>query len=184
MAIEYRIYGSETAGGPVDFTAPIATSTTTSASIDPRGPGIWSFVVRAFDPTTGLEDSGVTPARIEIAADGSDVTGRPSSPVGFVAKATSASSAVLRWASADDYPGAPTSFRIWVAAGPIDFSTPPTAIVQARPGRLQYSLKVTAPGSSLWYFAIRGKNARGESDPGTALVATPTVPLPVDSLTA
>src|SRR5205085_892840 len=58
MALVYRVYSNGGTGGPVDFTSPVATTGGLTSTVGPLAPSTdTTFVVRAFDPATGLEEA-------------------------------------------------------------------------------------------------------------------------------
>src|SRR6266478_5218794 len=82
MTIMYRVYSNRGTGGPVDYTAPIASTAGLTFTTDPLSSSSDNtFVVRTFDTATNLED-GNTEARVRvvIGADDRDLSALPREP--------------------------------------------------------------------------------------------------------
>jgi hypothetical protein len=99
--MNYNIYMGDHAGGPVDYSAPVATATdadrawTTPAL--PRGSAT-RIGVRSVDPATGLEESNVDcVVTVRIDADGNDVSLRPTSPLGLAAAPMGIGGLLVSW---------------------------------------------------------------------------------------
>lgn len=190
--IEYRIYRNDGAGGPVDYSAPIATVSALGYRADPIPPGSdVTFAVRARDAATGLEERNTdATARIATDAAGADRTHRPASPVGLTVRATAGGRAKVEWfqPGAARKEEAPTEFRVYLAAepGPIDFAAPPSA---TRPGwdNQPFSAEVEGLADGSGYLvAVRAANASGDDGNSAAatVVGSTRGPLPVENLSA
>src|SRR5882757_4436380 len=82
MTIIYRVYSNGGMSGPIDYLTPVAT---TGALTYVSGPmpvaSDTTFVVRAFDTLTNLEEANTdVRVRIVIGADGQDISGLPRAP--------------------------------------------------------------------------------------------------------
>ncbi|MBU6430279.1 MAG: hypothetical protein KGR26_14790, partial [Cyanobacteria bacterium REEB65] len=108
-------------------------------------PGTWEFGVRAFDPTTGLEEANVDAAvTIVIGSDGSDQTGLPSAPVGLLAVGQPGASVRLHWTVATSG-NPPTGFHVYLGVGSPSYASP-VATVAATSGSLSPSYSVLLTG--------------------------------------
>lgn len=184
--IQYRIYRNDGAGGPIDFTTPLTMTPSLTYQTTPLAPGDWSFVVRAVDDQTNLEDQGVTSrVRLIVGPTGQNLTGRPLAPPSFVARFRSPSQILVRWYGLDRTPPYPTSFGIWISStGSVDFTTSPTRTVPAAQGIGHYSVLVPAPGAGPWTVGLAAINAVGQDGQNlTATVAAVAIPPAVDNLT-
>ena len=66
MGISYNVYANDGQGGYVNYDTPIATVNSPSYVVDSLGfPGDYTFAVRAFDTTSGIEEAN-TDARVRI----------------------------------------------------------------------------------------------------------------------
>ena len=117
MTINYQIYSNGGSGGAVDYSTPVATTSALSAVLDRSSPSSDNtFVVRALDTTSGLEEANTTVSvRIVIGADGSDVTALPASPHAVALAAVGAGSCRVSWAYVPvaGY-GTPTGFNVYL----------------------------------------------------------------------
>ncbi len=174
MAIVYRIYSNRGSGGPVDYSAPIASTNSLTWVTGPVGPSAdTTFVVRAFDPVTGLEESN-TEARLRVAfgPDGTDITGRPNPPHALSVSPTIGGGCRVAWAYAPAEPGGvPTGFHVYLTPGNTVDSTSQAGAVPYTPGKVGYSLILPGPYTlSTYTAAVCSFNASGD---GVVLVAAP-----------
>lgn len=189
MAIEYRVYGNGGAGGPVDYSAPLAAVSALTWASPPLAAGeSWTFAVRAYDTTSALEESNVD-ARASLLLDAAlaDVTGRPNAPTGLTARAAAAGSIVATWSyNPGGQGGAPTGFRAYAGSPTVSYGAP-IATIPYSDGTRSFSATVAGfAGGSTVAVAVRAYNAAGEEPNATTAtaVADATGPLPVESLTA
>lgn len=184
---QFHVYRNDGAGGPVDYSAPVATVAALSyAAAVPADGSDTTYAVRAFDPATGYEEDNTdATARLILDGSGNDVSGRPVPP-DHVAARPAMGGLVVSWGYAPGTVNPPTGFKVWVATpGPVDYSGSPHATVGYVAGRTVYTLSVTGltPGAT-YAVAVRATNAAGD-DPGTASASAPAPgpgPSPVDSL--
>src|SRR4051794_27957993 len=111
MPISYRIYSNHGTGGPVDYSAPVATTTASTYSIGSLGVSTDNtFVVRAHDAGTGLEQAGSeAQARVVVGAAGADLSGLPNAPHSLGLSPDAGGGARVSWAYAPGDPwGTPT----------------------------------------------------------------------------
>lgn len=178
MALEYRVYANDGAGGPVDYTTPVATtsSLTYVGSALPLSSDT-TFAVRTRDTVSGLEDLN-TDARVQIVvnAAGADVTNRPNAPRGLTARLLAAGSIRVEWL----YPpagqlGAPTSFKVWATLGAsVNYAASPSTTVTYDPGRQLYSATLTGlTGGSAYSVGVRATNASGDETNTASVAITP-----------
>jgi hypothetical protein len=161
MSIQYHIYAGDSAGGPVDYTAPIATVSGTTY-VDAR-------------------------ARIVTDAGGVDVTGRPNPPTGLTARATAGGTAALAWTyNPLGQPSAPTGFHVYRGVGAVDYTTP-VATVAYSPGLRSYRATISGLTHGTDYLiGVRAYNAAAEEPNAVTVGVTgdTTGPDAVDDLGA
>jgi hypothetical protein len=189
MSISYHVYSGDTSGGPVDYSAPVATvSTLTWDTPALAANTVVTYAVRAFDTVSGLEEQNVD-ARVTIRVDAAqaDVTGLPNAPTGLTATPGAGATARVAWQyHPGGQGGAPTGFRVYAGTPTPDYGTI-AATVPYSAGRSAYL--ATLPGltnGSVYQVAARAYNAIGtESNAVVAsFTADGTGPDPVDGLTA
>lgn len=184
MAVSYNVYRNDGTGGPVDYSTPVATATSPAATLDPPGPGDWTYAVRAFDPATGLEERNVAArARLVVGPAGEDLSAQPRPVAIASASFRSPSSLLLRWHYPDlaAPPAARFSVRVAAGGGPVDPASTPVATVATIPGRGDYLATVAAPGPGPWSASLVAESASGVGSAPLALaVATPAPIRPVD----
>ena len=98
--IRYHVYAGDTAGGPIDYSAPVATVDGTTWTGPAVAPGsARRFGVRAFDAATGLEERNLD-AAVTVARDATGVdTGRlPPAPGVLMATPVAGGKVRLDWA--------------------------------------------------------------------------------------
>lgn len=81
-SILYRVYWNSGTGGPVDFSTPLATVSSSNFQVGSlAAPSDCTFVIRSYDPITALEDAN-SDARLRVVIDetGRDVTSIPDVP--------------------------------------------------------------------------------------------------------
>ncbi len=165
MTINYQIYSNGGSGGAVDYSTPVATTSALSAVLGPLAPSSDNtFVVRALDTTSGLEEANTTVSvRIVIGADGSDVTALPASPHAVALAAVGAGSCRVSWAYVPvaGY-GTPTGFNVYLAPSSAAAPVPPTATVAYQSGCVGYSVLLAGPFAAGSYLAtVTAYNATG-----------------------
>lgn len=187
MAIQYRIYKSPDAGGPVDYSSVVATvtsGTTWATSPIPTGSDV-TYAVRAFDTVTGLEERNVTATfRQRTGGSGQDLSAVPNAALAVAGVATGTTSAQVAWVFE---PGAgttpPTGFKVYASATAFT-STPPSgltpkATVAYVRGRRHYTASATglSPGTT-YHVAVVPYNAAGDCpDYPVAKATTPAAAL-------
>ena len=184
MAIHYNIYVNDSADGPVDYSTPIASgvtalfwdSGTLAVSTDT------TFAVRAFDTVTGYEEQGVQ-ARVRVVLDaaGSDITDRPSKPVGLTVVPMAGGTARVHWLYPPGLPGLPpTGFHVYLNA--VLVATVPPNLNTFNP----YSASLSGLADGVTYtVTVSAFNAVADGPLATALVTgMASGPDPVINLTA
>jgi hypothetical protein len=188
VTVEYHVYSNDHAGGPVNYQTPIATVATTSFVTPPLAAvSDTTFAVRAFDPSSGLEEANVD-ARVRILLDSqaNDITGRPAQVLGLSARPRGGGAIVVRWLPNPSVgAGKPAGYHVYFGT-PIPAYAAPAATV-ADTGRRDYS--ATIPGladGSCYQFVVRAYNAFGEEQNTNAISAVASVqgPNAVDGLSA
>lgn len=182
----YRVYANAGDGGPIDYSAPVATVDGLQWTTPPlTAPGEWRFGVRAFGSESGLEESNVDAAvLIVVDANGADVTNRPAPPFGLRLRGEAGGRVVAEWS----HPGgtrenAPTGFNVYVGPGVPDYSEPAaTTPGKALHGAFSAVLDGLADGE--WAVAVRAFNATAEEDNAdfVTVIVDGTPPDPVDDL--
>jgi hypothetical protein len=165
MTTAYRIYSNDGAGGPVDFSAPVASTAALSYVAGPLGaPTDTTFVVHAYDPDTGLEEANTEASvRLVVAADGTDVSGLPNPPHALTLSPAFGGGGRVGWAyaPAGAY-GLPAGFNVYLTEGPAVDYTSPAVTVPYSPGVIGYSCVLPGPFTPSAYTAgVRSYNATG-----------------------
>lgn len=189
--ISYNIYRNDGAGGPIDYSVPVATTAATSwtAPDPPACPGDWKFGVRAFRTDDALEEQNLdAAAALVLDASGLDVTRRPTPPNGLRALPRPGGAIRVEWGwPLLNRARLPTGFRIYVGdGGPTDYTTP-RASAPFVLGQGSYSVELTGLDSGATYsLGVRAFNDSGEETNTTTVLATSDAagPQGVDSLTA
>ena len=187
MAIAYNVYSNDGAGGPVNYSTPIATTTAlTYVTTALMAGSNTTFAVRAFDASTNLEEANIdASATIILDANGNDVSARPNAPHALVLLPTSAGSCLVSWAfNAVAQAGVPVGFQIFLTEGTsVDYSSP-AGVVPYIPGQVGYTYQLPGPYSVSTYTAsVRSYNATtsdGNTITVTATIGLPTVPYTMD----
>lgn len=183
----YNVYKNDGAGGPVDYTTIVAT--TSSNTYSPAAlatPSDNTFAIRAVK--SSLEDLNQDVfVRIIIDSSGADITGRPSSPGLVTARPGSSGTAIITWVHNHRLGGKPTGFKIWVSSGSISYGSTPTTTTPFVDGQLVYLVAVSGLSDGVTYnVAVRATNATAD-DPNTTtatVVGDAVGPPTVDSFTA
>jgi hypothetical protein len=165
MPIIYRIYSNHGTGGPVDYSTPVATTAGITYVTDPLPPASDStFVVRAFDTITNLEEAN-TEARVQVVvgADGQDLSDLPKAPHALSISPTFGGGCRVSWAFAPaGTNGLPVGFYVYLTKGQIAVDSTPTATVPFVAGRIGYSYTLPGPFSPATYSAsVRSFNNVG-----------------------
>lgn len=190
MAVEYRLYRNNGAGGPVDYTTVISTSS--SLTFNTPAMAISSdnlFAVRARETTTSIEEDNVDQVvRIVVDGAGNNVTARPNAPTGVTATRKGSGGVRVAWVySPAGEGGPPTEFRVWITAGStVNYAAAPAATVAAN-GSRWYSVDLTGLTNGQAYaVGVRSANAIGVelNTTATATFTASTVgPAAVQNLT-
>ncbi|WP_165072135.1 fibronectin type III domain-containing protein [Paludisphaera rhizosphaerae] len=170
MAVTYNVYGNDGAGGPVDYSTPVATvSATTWSTSALAAPGLHRFAVRAVD---GEEESNVDAvAAIPLSAAGVDLSGLPSAPIQLAAAPAGGGTIRVAWRPASTGPFA-TSYRVYVGTGGTPSYTTPVATVSPRGSGLQAATLTGLTAGTAYAVAVRAANAAGEESNTTIVEAT------------
>lgn len=189
MPINYRIYSNHGTGGPVDFSAPLGVTSGLNYTTGPVGaPSDTTYVVRAFDPGTGLEEANTEArVRVVISRDGNDFGPPPGPPHAVTVSALPGGGCRVGWAYAPaDGSGVPDGFRVYVTPPASTDPPPPAAAVAYAPGRVGYAVTLPAPPAPAEYVATVGAfNRAGESPCAvrpTASLGAPTAPFDMDPI--
>jgi hypothetical protein len=184
MAIAYRIYSNGGTGGPVDFSAPVATTADLGFVTQALAPSTDStFAVRAYDTDTGLEEANTAAqARVVLDGQGQDVTRRPNAPHAVCLAPSAGGGFRVSWAfRPDPRCGVPDGFKVSLARGATATGAAAVATIGYVPGQAGYSCVLPGPIALATYTAVvESYNAVG-TDGGTA-TATAAVGLPAAPL--
>jgi hypothetical protein len=172
-ALIYQIYGNAGSGGPVDTSVSIGTSATLSWTSPVLAyPSDWTFLVRSYDPTTGLEEQNVACLhRLVLDAAGNDITGRPNPPTGLTALLGANGTLRLRWVylTAGQL-GIPLGFRVYVGTPTPNLSAPYVTVAYFG-GQPVFFASISGLSEGVGYQAlVKAYNAVAE-DGGGALVS-------------
>ena len=175
MAIFYHVYANDGQGGEVDYATPVAA---TAALTFPVGslvaPSDYTFAVRAFDATSGIEEAN-TDARVRVLIDpaGNEVTARPNAVNGLSARRTSGGTCWVSWGyDPTGQGGPPSQFAITLTPGPAS----PAATVDYLPGVAGYGCTLSGLASPNSYtIAVQAIGA-------SSLLASVTSSVAIDYL--
>lgn len=175
MAIVYRIYKGDAAGGPVDYATIVATVTGLShvAAALPLS-STTRFAVRAYDNVTGIEhDSVDAEVAITVNSAGGDASDTPG-PVRFLrARATANASIVVEWShDGPDDATAPAGFRVYAGAPTVSYASPLATVTYWGRGRAYRATLSGLTGGSTYQIAVRPYNAAGEQTTSPIVTAT------------
>lgn len=190
MSIVYDVYSGDHAGGPIDYSTPVAsglTALTYATAALPLNSQTW-FGVRKRETVSGLDD-GNTDARVFVLIDGSgnDVTNRPPAPQHVRAFAAGLTTAVVEWAFPYLQGNMPTGFHVYDGAGGAPSYASPVATVPftgASVNRFAFRTSVTGLTAGTTYqFGVRAYNATGE-EPNTNTVSLTMPSAPPNNATS
>jgi hypothetical protein len=173
MAIVYRVYTNGRAGGPVDYSTPIASTSSLSYSAGPLSPSSdTTFAIRAFDTTTGIEESN-SDAQVRLILDenGVDVSARPNPAHALSLSRASGGACRVSWAYAPNDQFTADAFNVYIANSASSVVSPPAATIPYVPGRIGYSCVLPGPYAYGNYtVTVHSVNSAGE-DAGTVSIA-------------
>lgn len=182
MAIQYRIYKNDGAGGAVDYSTVLNTTsslTYTAAALDLNSDT--TFAVRAYDTTTSLDDGG-TDARVRIVVDGTgaDVTGKPVAPFAVAARPVEGGDVRVSWSYPWKGPDRlPTGFKVYKGTSSVSYASAVATV--AYDGGEEFSATLTGlTGGTAYKFAVRAYNAAGEESNTLVVTATSSATAPSD----
>ena len=190
MAIVYRIYSNDGAGGPIDYSTPIATTADPSYTINQlAAPGRYRFGVHACDASSGVEELNTqVSVCITLDADGNDVGEAPMPPYALVATPTANGGCRVAWTYPSRGPGpSPTSFLVYLTAGTTPALSSPVVIVPFGAGRAVYGCQLGGLADGMLYALAVVSQATGGRSSGVTVatvVGDSTPPADVDALTA
>jgi hypothetical protein len=189
--LHYLVYVNDGLGGPIDYSAPIAHTCSTSWSPPPLPPGTWSYGIRASNPF-GIEENLDCALSIVIGPDGQDWTCLPPPPVGLRAIPGPGASLLACWTAgtlpAGD-PRAPTGFTVHIAplGEPLDYLNPVATVDAAAALQGISTAAITGLVDRTTYsLGVRAVNAVGTELNTNTVTATArgSGPGPVIGLTA
>lgn len=188
MSTQYRIYQNNSAGGPVDEGTVVATVSGLTWDTPPLPlSSDTTFLLRAFDTVTGLEEKN-TDARVRIRIDaaGLNISARPNAPTGLTVQLKPGGGVQVLWLYNQGGQGAaPTGFRVYVGSPTPDYGTIAATWPYAE-GRGTFAASLTGLADGDYQAGVRSYNATGEE--ANILVADFTIdatgPDPVEDLAA
>lgn len=173
MAIEYHVYANDYAGGPVDYTTPVATvsaPTYTPAAI-PFDSDV-TFAVRAFDTVSTLEERNVTVRfRLLTGPAGEDLNNVPLPPPFVSVTPYGADTLAVSWVPSKVGP-TPTEYRVYAGTPTVSYAV----AVETEDHLDMPAFRVLLTGltaGSEYEVAVKAFNGSGGSVPSTVLKATP-----------
>lgn len=198
--IVYWVYAGDNAGGPIDYSTPVAMVSGLTWDGPPLTPGSAKrYGVRTHSTRTGLTEHN-TDAQVWIVVDddGVDISKLPPAPVGLTAAAKSGGTALIEWS----YPyqqlaALPLGFHVYLTPGTTpDYTTPaatvaygpsllPPGYQQAQPGNYR-SLLTGLTHATAYVVAVRAYTAIGEETNPVYVAVTGDTQAPdnVENLTA
>jgi hypothetical protein len=188
MAIVYNIYANDGGGGPVNYTTPIATTSSLSYVTGMLHAGSdTTFAVRAEDTASNLEEANTdTCVRVALDANGNDIGGRPNAPHALALSTAAGGGCLVSWAyfqAADS--ATPVGFQVFLSEDPSAVCGSLASTVPYVYGQVGYTCPLHGPYVLSTYSAsVRAYNAAG-SDGNTivaAVVGVPTSPVMMESI--
>lgn len=183
----YNVYTNTGIGDHVSYLAPVFTTNLLFYTPPPLvGPCDWSFHVRAEDVETVEEEKNLDARlRIVIDANGTDITGRPSSPTKIAVFQVKGGVIRVQWMFVPRQGSSPpTKFNVYAGTPLINYLAPVTNVGYVGSG--SYSATISGLTADLTYqFGVRAYNAVAE-DPNTEVVSATidgTGPAPPDNFT-
>lgn len=187
MAIQYHVYANDGAGGPVDTVTPVATVSGLSWLSPALLPGSdWTWLVRAYDTVSGLEERNLTAkVRVKLDGSGNDVTNVPNPPRALSARPRAGGSLRVDWVYvANGQAAAPSGFRVWLTAGgSVDYGAAPAATVPAHGSNPIRRYSATLSGltdGATYSVGVRSYNASGAETNTVALTVVGSSVPPAD----
>ena len=162
MGIVYNIYANDGLGGAVNYATPIAATAALTYTPGPLPQASdTTFAVRAFDTTTGLEESN-TEARVRIILDpnGQDISARPNAPNALAVRATAGGGCLATWGyNPVGQGGPPSAFLIYLTPGAAPDYTAAAATVPFLAGMARFSCALAGLADGATYsVAVRASN--------------------------
>ena len=187
--VRLRQHGSR--AHPINYNSILATTGLLSWTPSPLSyPGIWRFGVRAFDPTTSLEEQNLDCAvTIVLNASAADITQQPKTPSALRAFARAGGTIRVEWAYNTINPSpVPAGFHVYIGTGGIPSYIAPAATVSfqaAVAGSFMADLTGLS-GGTVYTVGVRAYNSPAEEQNTVTVNCTALVtgPAAVVSLTA
>lgn len=191
VVIRYRVYMNSGKGDPIDYTTPVAEVTGMGWTSNVLTlPGDYKLGVRAYDPTSGLEEQNVD-AVVEVVLDpgGNDVTKVPLPPLGPRALALAGGTVRVEWTcSVTDPSRQPLGFHVYVGINSApDYSSPASTVAWSDQREGCFSSELSGlKGGPLYSIGVRAFNAVGEEENTVVLAvsADSVAPAGIDSFEA
>ena len=184
MATQYHVYANDGAGGPVDYTTPVATTallTWTSGVLAANSDT--TFAVRAYDTVSTLEEENVD-ARVRVIIDGSSVerSSPPPAPQAVMAQAVEGGDVTVRWVWFKGEKYQATGFKVWATVGTsVNYAVAANATLTGTYGAAELDLYTTLSGltsGTQYAIGVKATNTSGESDASETVLVTPNATAP------
>ena len=174
--LAYHVYANSGIADPIDYDAPIATTSNTTYTTSPLTvPGTWSFGVRAFN-SEGEELNLDLAVTIVLNAAGQDISDVPMPPVMLRALAYAGGTVKVEWIYVTaSGPRSPTGFHVYIGTGGTpNYTMPATVTVPGLLGNLTVipsnvgrtgSFEATLSGltgGTVYTIGVRAFNGIGE----------------------
>jgi hypothetical protein len=188
MSLLYDIFSGDHAGGPVDYTTPVATVsglTWTGPALPPSS--TTKFGVRARDTVSGLAELNTDAAvTIPVSAAGADLGGLPAAPGGLRATAQAAGAVLVEWAWPYLRGPRPTGFHIYKGVGSVSYAVPAGTVAYLGSRVPPRAVLAGLTDGTTYQIAVRAYNAVGEEPNAAAVAVTAdaTAPANPEGLTA
>jgi hypothetical protein len=188
MAVVYRVYKNNGAGGAIDYNTVVATvSALTWESPAQANNSNTLWAVRAYDNVSLLEDRN-TDARVRVQLDNAyaDITAIPNAPFQLSAVAQEGGDVLVSWRyNGQGQGGAPTGFHVYAGTPSISYAIADATVLYLDDGRT-YKATLIGLTEVSHEFGVRAYNATGEESNTNVVTLTPdaTAPISVGSLTA
>lgn len=159
MPTSYNIY-SNSGSGPIDYSAPVANTSSLAFTTAALTAGEWRFGVRATDGT--LEEMNLDAAvRLVLDASLADVTNLPLAPASLSAWPIAGGKVRVTWTYPTFSRAGLIGFRVYAGVTTPDYGTPLATVPATSASSFSADLSGLAPGTT-YAIGVRSYNAIGE----------------------
>jgi hypothetical protein len=172
MAIRYHVYTNDGAGGPIDYSTPVADVSGTSWVIPPAPTSEThaAFGVRAYDDASGLEERNVdVVVRLDIDDLGDPIPATPAAPGYVRAEPAGVGELAVTWLLPAHGPR-PTSCRVYGGTPTVSYGAPLATVDPGPAPAATARLTGLTPGAT-YQVAVRLVGAGGEGPPSAVASA-------------